>query len=225
MGNGESDSKESACTVGDPGSIPMLGRSSGKGNGNPLQYSCLENPMDRGARWAMVHGVTKSGTWLKQLRMHASDLTGSSMVKSSPGKQELLLLLSRFSRVWLCATPQMAAHQAPPSLGFSRQEHRSGLPFPSLMHEGSIPWVGKIPSNRKQQPTPAFLHGRSTDRRATVCGATKNQTQLSWLTHTRLKFISNTRRCILYQEKRLIVILWYMLKTLPKILGIKMQVD
>ena len=47
----------------------------------------------------------------------------------------LLLLLSRFSRVRLCATPQMATHQAPPSLGFSRQEHWSGLPFPSPMHE------------------------------------------------------------------------------------------
>ena len=47
----------------------------------------------------------------------------------------LLLLLSRFSRVRLCTTPQMAAHQAPLSLGFSRQEHWSGLPFPSPMHE------------------------------------------------------------------------------------------
>ena len=47
----------------------------------------------------------------------------------------LLLLLSRFSRVRLCVTPEMAAHQAPPSLGFSRQEHWSGLPFPSPMHE------------------------------------------------------------------------------------------
>ena len=47
----------------------------------------------------------------------------------------LLLLLSRFSRVRLCATPQTAAHQAPLSLGFSRQEHWSGLPFPSPMHE------------------------------------------------------------------------------------------
>jgi len=47
----------------------------------------------------------------------------------------LLLLLSRFSRVRPCATPQMAAHQAPPSLGFSRQEYWSGLPFPSPMHE------------------------------------------------------------------------------------------
>ena len=47
----------------------------------------------------------------------------------------LLLLLSRFSRVRLCATPETAAHQAPPSLGFSRQEHWSGLPFPSPTHE------------------------------------------------------------------------------------------
>ena len=47
----------------------------------------------------------------------------------------LLLLLSRFSRVRFCATPEMAAHQAHPSLGFSRQEHWSELPFPSPMHE------------------------------------------------------------------------------------------
>jgi len=47
----------------------------------------------------------------------------------------VLLLLSRFSRVQLCATPETAAHQAPPSLGFSRQEHWSGLPFPSPMHK------------------------------------------------------------------------------------------
>ena len=47
----------------------------------------------------------------------------------------LLLLLSHFSRVQLCATPEKAAHQALPSLGFSRQEHWSGLPFPSPMHE------------------------------------------------------------------------------------------
>ena len=47
----------------------------------------------------------------------------------------LLLLLSRFSRVQLCVTPQTAAHQIPPSLGFSRQGHWSGLPFPSPVHE------------------------------------------------------------------------------------------
>ena len=50
-------------------------------------------------------------------------------------RSHMLLLLSRFSHVRLCATPQTAAHQASPSLGFSRQEHWSGLPFPSPMHE------------------------------------------------------------------------------------------
>ena len=52
-------SKESACNAGDPGSIPRSGRSPGEGNDNPLQYSCLENPMDRGALWATVHGVKR----------------------------------------------------------------------------------------------------------------------------------------------------------------------
>ena len=47
---------------GDAGSVPGLGRSLGEGNGKPLQYSCLENPMDRGAWWAMVYGVVKSWT-------------------------------------------------------------------------------------------------------------------------------------------------------------------
>ena len=57
-----SDGKASAYNAGDPGSIPGLGRSSGEGNDNPLQYSCLENPTDGGAWWATVHGVTKSRT-------------------------------------------------------------------------------------------------------------------------------------------------------------------
>ena len=51
-----------AVDMRDEGSIPGSGRSPGGGNGNPLQYSCLENPMDRGAWWAMVHGATKSWT-------------------------------------------------------------------------------------------------------------------------------------------------------------------
>ena len=57
---GGSDGKESACNVGDLGSVPGSGRSPGEGNGNPLQYSCLGNPMDRGAWQAIVHGVTES---------------------------------------------------------------------------------------------------------------------------------------------------------------------
>ena len=61
---GGSDSKESASNAADLGLIPELGRSPGKGNGNPLQYSFLENPMDRGAWQATVHGVAKIWTQL-----------------------------------------------------------------------------------------------------------------------------------------------------------------
>ena len=59
---GRSQGKDSACNEGDPGLIPGLRRSPEEGNGNPLQYSCLENPMDRGAWWATVHGVAESET-------------------------------------------------------------------------------------------------------------------------------------------------------------------
>ena len=55
-----SDDEESACSAGDPSSIPGSGRSPRERNGNPLQYSCLENPMDGGSWWATVHGVAKS---------------------------------------------------------------------------------------------------------------------------------------------------------------------
>ena len=65
---GGSDGKESACNAGDVGSIPGSERFPGEGNGNPFQYSCLENPMDRGAWWAVVHGVTKSQKWLRDQR-------------------------------------------------------------------------------------------------------------------------------------------------------------
>ena len=75
--------KATVYNVGDPGSIPGLGRSPGEGNGNPLQYFCLENPMDGGAWWATVHGVAKSQTRL-------SDFT---FTFSTCSKQALGLLL------------------------------------------------------------------------------------------------------------------------------------
>ena len=61
---GGSDGKVSACNARDLGSVPESGRSPGEGNGNPLQYSCLENSIDGGAWWATVHGVAKSRTRL-----------------------------------------------------------------------------------------------------------------------------------------------------------------
>ena len=69
---GDSDSKDSVCNWEDLGLIPGLGRSPGEGNGYPIQYSCLENPMDKGAWWATIHGVTKSQTRLSDFHFHFS---------------------------------------------------------------------------------------------------------------------------------------------------------
>ena len=82
FGDNGSDSKESACSVGDPGSIPGSGGSPGEENGNPFQYSCLENSMERGAWWAIVHGVTESDM-TKQLNTHTHThkLTSKSWVR------------------------------------------------------------------------------------------------------------------------------------------------
>ena len=79
-------SKESVCNAGDAGdagSIPKMGRYSGEGNGNPLQYSCLENPMDRGAWWVTVHEVAKNQTRLSMhtyTRVHAHTHTQHQVV-------------------------------------------------------------------------------------------------------------------------------------------------
>ena len=69
---GGSGGKASASNVGDRGSIPGLTRSPGEGNDNPLQYSCLENPIDRGAWWATVHGIAKSRTRLSEFTFFLS---------------------------------------------------------------------------------------------------------------------------------------------------------
>ena len=72
---GSSEGKVSAYNAGNPGSIPGSGRSPGEGNGNPLQYSCLENPMDGGAWLATVQGVTKSWTRLRHFTLKENELT------------------------------------------------------------------------------------------------------------------------------------------------------
>ena len=111
--------------------------------------------MDRGAWWATVHGVVKIQTQLSDyyyyylltltilLPGHVIFLLKNHYWKNFYSGShrviyklfDLLLLLSCFSCVRLCATPWTAAYQAPPSMGFSRQEHWSGLPFPSPMQE------------------------------------------------------------------------------------------
>ena len=90
------------------------------------------------------------------LHTHTSAHIKSFSVTST---QCLLLLLSHFSRVWLCATPETAAQQVPPSLGFSRQEHWSGLPFPSPVHE-SEKWKG----SRSVVSDPQRPHGLQPTR-------------------------------------------------------------
>ena len=110
--------KESACNAGDAVSIPGSGRSPGEGSGNPLQYSCLENPMDKGAWQASVHGVVR---------------VGHDLVTKPPSQCILphasACLLSHFSHVQLFVTPRTVACQAPLSMGFPRQEYWSELPF------------------------------------------------------------------------------------------------
>ena len=71
---GGSDSEDSVCNAGDQGLIPGLGKSPVEGNGNPLQCSCLENSMDRGACWASAHGVARSRTQLSNFTFTFMDL-------------------------------------------------------------------------------------------------------------------------------------------------------
>ena len=92
--------KESACNAGDP--RWSLGQEDfpGEGHGNPLQDSCLENPLIRGAWWATVHGVTKSQTWLKWLTLSLFESTGDLQSKT-PGRQDMLAFFN-----WWVAAPQ-----------------------------------------------------------------------------------------------------------------------
>ena len=84
---GVSDSKASSYNAGDPGLIPWSGRSPGEGNGNPLQYSCLENPMDGGAWWATIQGVAKSRTQLSDFTsLHATLKSLTVWITTNCGK-------------------------------------------------------------------------------------------------------------------------------------------
>ena len=103
--------------------------------------------MDSSPPSSSVHGISPARIWNGLLFPSPGDLPHPGIKPVAPaladglsttgstGKPKPTLLLSRFSRVQLCATPQMAAHQAPPSPGFFRQEHWSGLPFPSPVYE------------------------------------------------------------------------------------------
>ena len=119
---GGSDGKESSFNAGDSGSIPGLGRSPEEGNGNSLQYSCVENFMDRGAWWATVHGGAKSQTRLSDQHFHFHSCIAGRFLTIWTIREALRLIMAptdlpQFSDPCL-ASPN-------PSISFS---------FPSLAH-------------------------------------------------------------------------------------------
>ena len=118
---GGSDVKASAYNVGDLGSILGSGRSPGAGNGTPLQYSCLENPMDGGALWATVHGVAESRTRLSSLVLFPNTVTLHGVRKS-----------------------QTRLHSLTSLMGFLGGSHGREAAF-NAGDPGSIPGLGRSP--------------------------------------------------------------------------------
>ena len=96
---GGSDVKESVWNTRDLDSIPGSGRCPEEGNGYPFQYSCLENPMDRGARWATVHRVTRSRTWLKWLSMHAQAINNWLPLENILSTEITIYVMDAYSQV------------------------------------------------------------------------------------------------------------------------------
>ena len=152
---GGSEVEESACNAGDLGSIPGSGRSPGEGNGNPLQYSCLENPMDGGAWRAAVHGVAKSRTQLSDFTsLHFNECLVTQLSFSGEKKLFLVVILFLVQLPFLVKI-SFTTVDSPPThtqMGnFIFTSRRSRLD----------PWVRKIPWRRKWQPTAVFLLGES----------------------------------------------------------------
>ena len=98
---GGSDGKESACNAGDPGSTPGSGRSPGEENGYPLQYSCLENPIDRGAWWATAYGVAKSQTQLSNFYRRAILILIFCNTDNKSTQEKINILKTRISVLYL----------------------------------------------------------------------------------------------------------------------------
>ena len=118
---GGSDSKESACNAGDPGSIPGSGQSPAEGNGNALQYSCLENSMDREAWPATVHGAANSRTWLGDSHTHTHrqlegfwDLVTIKPMDDAMEERRCLWLFSPCTQKYLEGKSEMCERYAVP---------------------------------------------------------------------------------------------------------------
>ena len=113
----------------DTGSVPGSGRSPGEGNGNPLQYSCLENPLDRGAWWATVHGVAKSQTWLSNWAYtHSQDIHMSSVNVFSSCCHISILLSTKQLQVFTGNTEALSLSEPTFVSRFSSDSPKPGQP-------------------------------------------------------------------------------------------------
>ena len=146
---GGSDGKESTCNAGDLGSIPGLGRTPGGGNGNPLQYSCLENPMDRGTWQTIVHWFIKSQTW-----------GGWSQDGGGIGRGDHFLhhkFIKRSFECWPTCTQQLlkcgGGHQAPRKAPHSLQkevgQNIKDKKRDKRVRDGDLSWQGGVVKEEK----------------------------------------------------------------------------
>ena len=126
--SGDWDGTDYACNAGDPGSVSGSGRSTGKGNGYSLQYSCLEKFRDRGAWWTTVHGVTKSWMWLSDYHS----------VQFSSVSQSCLTLCNPMN----CSTPGLPVyHRLPESINSVMASNHFILRHPLLLPPSIIPSI------------------------------------------------------------------------------------
>ena len=126
-----------------------------------LSHSQSETVLLNWKMWLNYHTYTHSIYVTRPKSQHNPLKIQKAFLKVLSLCMLLLLLLSCFNHVWLCATPETAAHQAPPSLGFSRQEHWSGLPFPSPMNESEKwKWSRSVMSD-SSDPLDCSLPGSS----------------------------------------------------------------
>ena len=190
--------KEYACNAGDLGLIPGLGGSPGERNGNPLQYSCLENSMDRGAWQATVHGVVrvrhdlmtksppphesemftrKKSCWTGKIKLQDGQWHDCWIFQTSWPSSSFYSLCD-LSRLFIIICLSLFSHTS------TAVKHLSGFPGGSVVKnppakagdDGSIPGSGKFPGERNGNPVPGSCLEKSMDRGAwgaTVHGVAK----------------------------------------------------
>ena len=167
----DSVGKESTYNAGDENLIRWLGRSLGEGNGNPLQYSCLENSMDRGTWWATVRGVAKSCTWLSDYTI-ITTMANSPYCTVKPNTEKAMAPHSSTFAWKIPWTEEPGRLQSMESLRVGH-DWTTSLSLFTFMH-----WRGKW------QPPPVFLPGESQGREAwwaSVYGVAQSRTRLKRL--------------------------------------------